>query len=341
MAAGSLISIISATAAYAAVPASDPVVPPAVQSEANAIAMEVETVLPAELRGDDVNASKSSGVFKTFGNTAVTIPSTASQKVVATKAGVTVGVGTGTTTATTGVLAEQGSVVYNATGSVDRSVQATDDGFRIHTVIRSAAAPTEYTHAVTLPSGTHLAMASSLPTDAEDPGRATGTADGVLIVRDADNALVAGFSSPWARDAHGVAVATRFEVRNGALVQIVDHATTSGVVYPVVADPYLGFSLIKSYTWAYTTGSGYTLRAYPTAWARAHAGSYYVGTLGFKELQSKTGGSLNTNVGGMRDQYICHQQWVAIWEPSKASWNLDEWRPDVSYYSTVRARCNP
>jgi hypothetical protein len=42
----------------------------------------------------------------------------------------------------------------------------------------------------------------------------------------------------------------------------------------------------------------------------------------------------------MRDQLICHEQWVAIWSPSKSTWNLDEWRPDVSYAATVNAKCN-
>lgn len=39
----------------------------------------------------------------------------------------------------------------------------------------------------------------------------------------------------------------------------------------------------------------------------------------------------------MRDQYICHQQFAYL----KSSWNLDEWRPDVSYASTVTSLCNP
>lgn len=41
------------------------------------------------------------------------------------------------------------------------------------------------------------------------------------------------------------------------------------------------------------------------------------------------------------DEYICHQQIVAVRYPNKAAWNLDEWRPNVSYLQTVNARCNP
>lgn len=43
----------------------------------------------------------------------------------------------------------------------------------------------------------------------------------------------------------------------------------------------------------------------------------------------------------MKDQYICHQQIVAIRDPLKATWNLDEWRADVGYLATVNAFCNP
>ena len=60
---------------------------------------------------------------------------------------------------------------------------------------------------------------------------------------------------------------------------------------------------------------------------------------GWDELYSWAAGpyGLNTNLGGMRDQYICHQQFAAY----KYTWNLDEYRKDVSYWDTVKARCNP
>jgi Protein of unknown function (DUF2599) len=101
-------------------------------------------------------------------------------------------------------------------------------------------------------------------------------------------------------------------------------------------------SYIHSARWD-PTSRGWTLRVTPTAFARA-AGilglpqSYRAGVDGWKELYAKyKDRGLNTNLGGMRDQYICHQQ-IAY---AKRTWNLDEWRPDVSYSATVRAGCNP
>jgi hypothetical protein len=89
------------------------------------------------------------------------------------------------------------------------------------------------------------------------------------------------------------------------------------------------------------TGDGWTLEATPTWWARANAGSHLVGVHGCNELYSKyRNRGLNTNLNGMRDQYICHQQFVAIRCPNKPTWNLDEWRPDVGYWQTVNSSCN-
>lgn len=69
----------------------------------------------------------------------------------------------------------------------------------------------------------------------------------------------------------------------------------------------------------------------PTGWARLNAGGYAVGVARWNELYSKyRNRGLNTNLDGMRDQFICHQQIVALRSPRKPTWNLDEWRPNVS-----------
>lgn len=43
-------------------------------------------------------------------------------------------------------------------------------------------------------------------------------------------------AAPWARDATGRAVPTRYEIRGSTLVQVVEHRG-GNVSYPVVADP--------------------------------------------------------------------------------------------------------
>jgi hypothetical protein len=104
---------------------------------------------------------------------------------------------------------------------------------------------------------------------------------------------------------------------------------------------WLGADLVSSASWRFTSGWGWTLSVTPTAWARANccgAQSGVAASAGWDELYSKyKNAGLNTNLGGMRDQYICHFQFAAF----KSTWNLDEWRPDVSYADTVAALCNP
>jgi hypothetical protein len=48
---------------------------------------------------------------------------------------------------------------------------------------------------------------------------------------------------------------------------------------------------------------------------------------------------LNNN--SMKDQFMCHWDFVSIRAPRKESWNLDAGRPDVGYWNTVFAKCNP
>ncbi len=43
----------------------------------------------------------------------------------------------------------------------------------------------------------------------------------------------------------------------------------------------------------------------------------------------------------MEDQFYCHWDIVRLRAPNKESWNLDSWRPNVGYWNTVRAQCNP
>jgi hypothetical protein len=59
--------------------------------------------------------------------------------------------------------------------------------------------------------------------------------DGSVSALDVSRAEVGFFGAPWATDAAGNAVSTRFEVHGTTLVQIVEHGHHN--TYPVVADP--------------------------------------------------------------------------------------------------------
>ncbi|WP_245993465.1 DUF2599 domain-containing protein [Xylanimonas allomyrinae] len=311
------------------------------------IAEVVAAATPPDVAGDEASAvAKPGGSYASEGtDVQVAIPRTTDGEVNATaqteSGPVSVSVGVVADESVRGALASDGSVVYAGQGSTDATVQPTEDGMRIHTVISDASAPTRFVHDVTLSPGLRLVMMSDIPVDNAEGAlmHEAGEPSGVLFL-DAEDHVVGGFSSPWAKDANGMDVPTHYEIQDGALVQYVDHMG-SDVAYPVVADPYLGFSLISSASWT-KYAEGRTLKVTPTGWSRANAGSYLAGVSGWDELYSKYKNSgLNTNLDGMRDQYICHQQIVALRSPGKSTWNLDEWRPDVSYVQTVNSSCNP
>jgi hypothetical protein len=110
---------------------------------------------------------------------------------------------------------------------VDAAVQRTSTGVRMLSVIRSASAPTTYRYPLRLPHGATLQQQSS----------------GVVLIRNAAGRAVGTVRAPWAIDARGTRVSTRFEVRGRTLVQHVEHR---GAVYPVIADPSIDFGLTSA-----------------------------------------------------------------------------------------------
>lgn len=219
-----------------------------------------------------------------------------------------------------------GTLVYdNDDSSVAVTVQTLQQGVRLSTVLKDASAPTEYVYPVAVPPGGRIE---------------TDPVTGAVLVTNASNALVGGFAPAWAKDANGDAVPTHYEVRADAVVQVVD-LSAGGYAFPVIADPFLGADLIDHATWV-PYSDGWTLQVYPTGWARFNAGSHLVGSYAWDELYTKyQNHGLTKNLNGMRDQLICHEEFVAVYKPGKESWNLDEWRPDVGYPETVNTGCNP
>lgn len=120
-----------------------------------------------------------------------------------------------------GVVADDGTVTYaDPTGKASIAVQALPSGVRILTVIAGPESPTEFAYPITLPEG----------------GSLTATGDGGFEILDATAQVLAHVDAPWATDAKGARVPTRFELRGAILVQRVDHRAKRSA-YPVVADP--------------------------------------------------------------------------------------------------------
>ncbi len=84
-----------------------------------------------------------------------------------------------------------------------------------------------------------------------------------------------------------------------------------------------------------------SLRVYPTAAARDLSGrpgaSAQTGQVWAQVLALAP----EADIPGMYEQLACHWQFAELVEPGKASWNLEPWRPEVSYEEMVTAGCNP
>jgi hypothetical protein len=126
----------------------------------------------------------------------------------------------------------------NNNGSTTVPAVLEDGTIQISTIIESPSSPTVYEYPISLPDGASLR---------EGP-------EGVTVV-DLDGDVLGTFQPPWAVDAAGVDVPTRYELSGSVLRQWVGHDATNS--YPVVADP------------RYTTLTYYLSRSQvETAWSR-------------------------------------------------------------------------
>jgi hypothetical protein len=100
--------------------------------------------------------------------------------------------------------------------------------------LKNAAAPTKYDFTLHLPQ-----------TD-----RAVLIPDGRVLVAAPDGTILGAFQQPWAKDATGRSLDTKYVLSGSVLSQIID---TSGAVFPVTADPH--------YTWGWISGTIYFNKA--------------------------------------------------------------------------------
>lgn len=104
------------------------------------------------------------------------------------------------------------------------AVAPTATGTQILVGVESADAPQRYAFELDAPAGFTPRL----------------TADGAVQIADRSGQVAAHVDAPWAVDAAGRRVPTRFEVRDGAITQVVDHRA-GDFAYPIVADPKVKF----------------------------------------------------------------------------------------------------
>ena len=150
--------------------------------------------------------------------------STGAAEVIDTKAGVSTALpGSSTSIVIPGGDVEgatRSSTVIEGSGSSQAAVQEVgNDGKRVAFIINNPNDPTRYQLS--------FAGASSLAT----------ADDGSTLVMGPDGDVDAVVAVPWAKDANGVDVPTRYEISGTTLTQIVDHKAQA-YAYPITADPW-------------------------------------------------------------------------------------------------------
>lgn len=96
--------------------------------------------------------------------------------------------------------------------------------------------------------------------------------------------------------------------------------------------------MVAASAWTHPA-DGFRLHVHPTVFGRTVADQHSARALGQAvRLARPTPLRLTTAVtDSLRNQLRCH----AMFAPHKPVWNLEAWRPDVSYTSTVLHACNP
>ncbi|MCI0156923.1 hypothetical protein KNO15_09480 [Leifsonia shinshuensis] len=129
-----------------------------------------------------------------------------------------------------------GVVSYdNGNGSSTVPVVQSDGSVQINTIVDNAAAPTRYSYPLDLPAGQGIYV----------------NEDGSAHIADEAGTATGFIPAPWAKDAKGNDVPTRFEVSGNVLTQVIDF--TDETAFPVVADPTVTFGTYVDITMSQAT----------------------------------------------------------------------------------------
>lgn len=153
--------------------------------------------------------------------------------------------------------------------------------------------------------------------------------NGSLLALDNEGAVKAVVAPPEVTDTTGDTVTSAWRLQGLSASAAEDK--NSGSVIEVEA--LAGSTLVKSVRKGTEKGQARYFVT-PTALGRVAPDAAH---LQFGWPQAKKQGVANTD--GLQDQYLCHpQSGIAR---VKGTWNLERWRPNVSYAKTLTALCNP
>jgi len=224
-----------------------------------------------------------------------------------------------------------GIVEYdNANGSSTVPIVKQEGSVQVVTVISEPSAPTDYVY--------DFALADSQRLEMQD--------DGSVLVLNADGSFRGGIAAPWAIDAAGEAVPTHYEISGSTLTQVVNH--DAAFAYPVVADPWMGIALIKSFRWVNTKKISVAV----TSWMGTVTPGV-AATAGWDELRTKVRASSNSRYNELMrttyyQQWGCHANgkaliWLAtiVGMDKNPTWDLEGTRPtNANWISQAWKLCN-
>ncbi len=126
-------------------------------------------------------------------------------------------------------------------------------------------------------------------------------------------------------------------------------------MFPIIADPLFCGTQISSTNWFQNPDSSHwTLSVYPSPCGFYAANLSWYARYGdaWQDVSSATGTYgwcsywSNDQYASMFYQFVCHYNVLGslkavIPGSTQYAWNLDEWRPNVGWASTVLSKCNP
>jgi hypothetical protein len=114
-------------------------------------------------------------------------------------------------------------------------------------------------------------------------------------------------------------------------------AMSLGLAMPAHADTAPPPPYVDHTAWVHWADLS-SLRVYPTAAGRQASLDYVSPDEAWSEVLRA---APDADLPGMRDQFVCHWQYAEFVQPGKTSWNLEPWRPVVSWSQMVDTGCNP
>ncbi|GIG28168.1 DUF2599 domain-containing protein [Cellulomonas marina] len=163
--------------------------------------------------------------------------------------------------------------------------------------------------------------------------------DGTVVVTDAAGGFVAGVAAPGTAPAAdgttsvpGPRGAGVVPGPDGTLAVMLPASPTSTAgTTPAELPLWLAATTVLDARWGDREG-GRSLAVTPSAWARVGGAAAAEGVWAQLVAREPEAGTTS-----MHDQLWCHQ----LGAPTKATWNLEPWRPEVDTLELLAAGCNP